>query len=666
MKYLGWTLLAVLLLGPQFLAAQRRAVILDHKDRVRITPLSTVNSRYRETNLSITPDGKYLYFMSLRGGQAWSHKFMTYKGDSVYDGDIWYSRKVGDRWQAPRCMPYGINSAEGEDEPHISADGRTVYFQSWNSTWFYTGGPYYSARRQGSRWGPKKGLGGGITKFFHLYNATDGMSISPDERIFVVAAGRDYDGNMDLYLSRRSSRGWGKCRRMSISTPGDERSAFVAADNQTVYFASDGYQGLGGLDIYKATLNADGSIGEVINIGAPFNTPKDDYGFILTEDGNEAYFVRNGNIYFADLHEADSRIKPGVMPGGDHRLTGRVRDSASLGGVAAEVVLLDARTKRLMGQARTSEKGYYEIAVPNQAKVYDEVVKAEGYFTKRRRVTVRPASSGKTYTANFMLSREVPPAPPVAVADPESATSPSPAEPAKEEKAKEEKKDEPAVPAIAKVDPKPTSPPQEAPKPTLEAPKVDPIEQEPEDPYSFEGVAKNNLTLLLDVSASMQGSQKLPLLKDALRRMLQHMRPEDQISIIAYAGDVDIVLDGVSAAQRETITQAIEGLYSAGSTDSKGAMRKAMRLARNNYLSGGNNRIIFATDGSFDVASLYRLAGRVVNDQVVLSVFSFGRLADYKEERLMELARRGGGDYTNITHQNVDVALLKEARAVRE
>ncbi|MEM9984289.1 MAG: hypothetical protein AAF804_04275, partial [Bacteroidota bacterium] len=320
------------------LQAQRSALILDHKDKVRITPLSAVNSSARETNLSITPDGKMLYFMSLRGGQYWSQKFMTYKGDSVYDGDIWYSRKVNDHWQKPHCMPYGINSSDGEDEPHISMDGKTVYFQSWNSNWQDTGGPYYRARHERGSWRLKEGLGGGITQFFQYFSATDGMAVSPNERIFVVAAGYGYNTPMDIYISRKTSRGWTPCRLMSLSTPGDERSVFIAADNKTIYFASDGYRGMGGLDIFKATLRSDGSVGEVINIGAPFNTPGDDYGFILTADGSEAYFIRDGDIHFADLKDADERMKPTPVKV-NHVLAGTVRDSATWRGMPAEVIL---------------------------------------------------------------------------------------------------------------------------------------------------------------------------------------------------------------------------------------------------------------------------------------------------------------------------------------
>lgn len=633
------------------LLAQRHATILDHRDRIRLARVDVLNSPYRETNLSITPDGKYLYFMSLRGEQPWSHMFMTYQGDSVYDGDIWYSVKMGGNWQPPRCMPFGINSYEGEDEPNVSPDGGTVYFQSWNTFWQDTGGPYYMTRRNGSKWGPKIGLGGGITEFFHYHTATDGMSISPDGRTFVVAAGQRYDGNMDLYVSQKGRTGWSVCRRMSISTSGDERSVFIAGDGRTIYFASDGYDGFGGLDIYKVVLDEDGRFGPVINIGKPFNTAADDYGFILTADGNEAYFVRDGDILFADLKEADDRIKPGPVAI-EHVLKGTVRDSSSWRGVPAHVLVLDARTKRLVRKLNTDRSGAFEATMPNRAQVYDLVVQADAYHSKRGRVQVEQGQASQTYTANFILAPTAPPPPP----EPPVAAAPTPTNPKPEPP-------KPTAPPIASL-PKQQSELETKPLPGAKPAPVD--LPEPEDPYSFDGIAENNLTLLLDVSASMRLPGRLPLLKDALQRMLVHMRAVDRISLVTYAGEIEIKLDGVSAAEQQIIVDAIDHLSSAGSTDGKGALRKAYQLAQDHYIPTGNNRIILATDGAFDIDRLHSLAERIADDGMNLTVFSFGKLPDYRLEQLDELARLGRGNHTNITPDNADQALLKEAKAVRK
>ncbi|MEZ4826209.1 MAG: VWA domain-containing protein [Bacteroidia bacterium] len=634
---------------------ERKATILDHKDQIRIQKVTTLSSPHRETNLSITPDGQFLFFMSLRGGQPWSRSYMTFRGDSVYDGDIWYSQKVGGRWQTPRSMPYGINTGQGEDEPNISADGKTVYFQSWNTNWHLSGGPYYKARcTDGKTWGERQGLGGGITEFFRIMPATDGMTLSYDERRFIVAAGPDYDANMDIYMSKQSTYGWTYCKKLPISTPGDDRSVFLAADGKTLYFASDGYEGFGGLDIYKTTLNSDGTFGEVINVGAPFNTTRDDYGLILTADGNEAYFVRDGDIYFADLQLADERIKPDIIEY-VHTLTGTVRDSASWRGLTSEVILLDARTKRVVKKVTTNTSGKYSIELPNKSRVYDQIIVCEGYPNTRRTITTETKGFNETYPSNFLLAKtpeKTEPQPQVIVQNqPPVKENPHPAP----------EEDHDQVPVISKVDTKPR---------TIETPTVipqTPVETvEITDPYSFDGVAENNLILLLDVSASMRKPEKLPLLKDSFKKLLEHMRPEDQVSIVVYSGDAEVILDGISAARQKTISDAIENLRSGGGTKGRTALRKAYSIASRNFISGGNNRIILATDGYFEVDDLYSIAEKNASNAVYLSVFSFGKLNDDKVKQLQTLAEKGGGNYAGITAENVDLALLKEAKAVRK
>lgn len=641
-------LIAVLFACGNVAIAQKKATILDHKDRIRISRLDVLNSSARETNLSVTPDGRYLYFMSLRGGQPWSRMYMTFRGDSVYDGDIWYAQKVGGEWQRPRCLPYSINTSQGEDEPNVSADGRKVYFQSWNYIWPETGGPYYEVTRDGKNWTSQKGMGGGITEFFHNLSATDGMSISPDGKRFIVAAGPDYDDDMDLFMSRKSRYGWTYCRRLPISTRGNDRSVFIAADGKTIYFASDGYGGFGGLDIFKTTLINDTTFGEVINIGAPFNTPNDDYGFILTGDGNEAYFIRDGDIFFADLKDADPLIKPSA-PEVTLKLSGSVRDKENWEGIQAQILLLDAYTKQVVKRIETDSRGRYTIVLSNKDKLYDQIVTADGYPQSRKRLSIEKQYADKTVSSNFLLEQEKAPEPVIAEVQPPVITTPEPVKP------------EPTITQIqTRPDPaQPQNTPITQPAPVTVAPAP--------DPYSFDGVAENNLILLLDVSASMKKPEKLPLLKESLTRLLDHMRPEDQLSVIAYAGEVNVVLEGVSAANKQEILNAIENLRGGGGTKSKEALRRAYKLADDNYISGGNNRIIFATDGYFDIASLHSIVERnAENSSVYLTVFSFGKLPDDKIEELVALANIGHGNFAKINRDNVDRALLTEVKAVRK
>ncbi|TAF66017.1 MAG: hypothetical protein EAZ55_07315 [Cytophagales bacterium] len=356
--------------------------ILQHPTQIQQQYLNTLNSRYRETNLCISPDGKYLFFMSGRGGMSWSTPFYTnYKGHPEFDGDIWYSVNMGaNGWQYPRCLDASINTEMGEDEPNISPDGQTVVFQSWRNQWQYTGGPYYISQLNGAYWNQPKGLGGGITAFFldreasGLDLATDGATLSADGNIFIVAVG-PYDGNMDLYISRKNINGiWSYPTRLTASSIYNERSPFLASDGKTLYFASDGYAGWGGLDILKTTLLENNVTSEILNIGAPFNTTQDDYGFILTAAGSQAYFVRDGDIYFADVSQANEELKPSYST---LMISGIITNSTNKKGTNALVKIIDSNTKKVIAQTNSNSiTGEFALVLPtNATSIIKEVTK---------------------------------------------------------------------------------------------------------------------------------------------------------------------------------------------------------------------------------------------------------------------------------------------------
>ncbi|WP_291721831.1 OmpA family protein [Bernardetia sp.] len=360
--------------------------ILQHPDSAQIEAINVLNSKGRETNLSVTPDGKYLFFMSSRGGEAWSVRSGMYKNQVRYDGDIYFSKKDHNgNWTEAKNLK-GINSSSGEDEPFVTQDGQQVVFQSWRRNWVAEGGPYYQAKAKGNTWTGMRGLGEGINQFFRRefskYGgyATDGMSVSSDMNCFIVAAGANYNGDMDLYWSKKDSTGkWSLCEQMPISTPKDERSVFLAADNKTIYFASNGYGGFGGLDIFKAVLDENGNALEIYNIGAPFNTEKDDYGFVLTASGEAAYFVREGDIFYADLINASPEIKPSPVLLLEGNIIGCDGEP-----IDAKVSLYDENDREIsVSFTNARNKGEYVLLIPNPPKTkksYKQIIETTKGF----------------------------------------------------------------------------------------------------------------------------------------------------------------------------------------------------------------------------------------------------------------------------------------------
>lgn len=188
----------------------------------------------------------------------------------------------------------------------------------------------------------------------------------------------------------------------------------------------------------------------------------------------------------------------------------------------------------------------------------------------------------------------------------------------------------------------------------------------PPDTGVMANAAQNNLTLLLDVSGSMDQPGKLPLLKEAFLDLIQQMRPEDYISVVTYAGGVKVKVEHMSATNTQRIAKAIDKLSSGGKTNGKKGLKKAYKVALEHFIVGGNNRVILATDGSFALEDLYPIAEDMANDALFLSVFSFGKKGQRAMGRLDDLASRGQGRHYNITSQNVDQALIQEVTAIKQ
>jgi len=369
-----------LILTSTIVYSQSPPIINAENGSIKVERMDILNSSFRETNISITPNAQFLFFMSGRGGNEWSTPdYTTFNGVSEYDGDIFMSEKANGKWTAPKAIGTNINTRSGEDEPVISQDGQKVYFQSWMANWKSIGGPYYYSKLDGKHWRSKSAMGGGINQMFvdssSKISATDGMTVSPDQRTFIVAAGKDYDGNLDLFISQKKDGKWSYLKKHPTSTDQDERSVFLAADGKSLYFASSGYGGKGGLDIFKAKLHSDGSIDEIVNLGEPFNTSQDDYGFIVAGNGYEAYFVRDGDIYHADLTDADDRIKPSRTV----ILNGNIQD-ANGRPVKANVQIETADGTLITSGTTNKISGNFSVSILPTMKDYKVRISTENYF----------------------------------------------------------------------------------------------------------------------------------------------------------------------------------------------------------------------------------------------------------------------------------------------
>ncbi len=170
-----------------------------------------------------------------------------------------------------------------------------------------------------------------------------------------------------------------------------------------------------------------------------------------------------------------------------------------------------------------------------------------------------------------------------------------------------------------------------------------------------------NLVFLIDVSGSMNMDNKLPLLKKSFDMLLDNLNPDDTISIVTYANGVNTVLDGVKASDTTTIKDALDKLEAGGGTHGEGGIEMAYQVAEKNFIEGGNNRVILATDGDFNIgkssdSELSELIKEKKESGVFLSVLGYG-MGNYSDMRMETLADDGNGNYAYIDSE-------KEAKKV--
>ncbi len=188
---------------------------------------------------------------------------------------------------------------------------------------------------------------------------------------------------------------------------------------------------------------------------------------------------------------------------------------------------------------------------------------------------------------------------------------------------------------------------------------------------SLNGFATNNLIFLLDISSSMDEEDKLPLLKEAMKYLLELMREEDNITLITYSTKVEIVLTPTAATHKDTILKSIESLLTEGTSNANKGIAIAYEIAKNNYIDGGNNRIILATDGGFkvenDTKRKIKHYANKKHQKTFLSVFYFSP-KEYKHNKslLQQIANWGAGKYSYIQRDNAEETLLIEAQSVRK
>ncbi len=181
----------------------------------------------------------------------------------------------------------------------------------------------------------------------------------------------------------------------------------------------------------------------------------------------------------------------------------------------------------------------------------------------------------------------------------------------------------------------------------------------------MDNLPPSNIVFLLDVSGSMDSENKLPLLKSSIKLLVNNLRAVDKISIVVYAGAAGIVLQPTPGNDKAKILEAIDNLQAGGSTAGGAGIELAYKTAEENFMKGGNNRIILCTDGDFNVGvsnqnELEDLITKKRESGVYLTCLGFG-MGNYKDNKIETLANKGNGNYSYIDNiQEANKTLVTE------
>jgi outer membrane protein OmpA-like peptidoglycan-associated protein len=345
----------------------------------------SINSKQLEYFPTATIDGNTLVF-TRRIGQE----------------DFFISEKRKGVWSKAEPLPGNLNTEENEGAQTISQDGRMLIFTGCNMEDGEGSCDLYVSYLTKNGWGERVNIGRIInTEFWESQ-----PSLSPDKRALYFAA-RDPSGfgGSDLFVSYLQPNGqWGTPRNMGpeVNTSADESCPFIHPDNQTFYFTSNGHPGYGGTDLYFMRKKDDGSWEKPQNLGYPVNTIDDEGSLMIAGDGKTAYYASDGNDSRGGLDLYSFELPEHARPYKTLWVKGNVFDAKTKQGLPSAVELINFSSAQTISKVQTDEEGNYLITLP-VGKDYAFNVNRKGYLFYSENFFLKTSGNDTTYTVNIPL-----------------------------------------------------------------------------------------------------------------------------------------------------------------------------------------------------------------------------------------------------------------------
>lgn len=317
------------------------------------------------------------------------------------DEDFYIADRDSLQWQTSRDMGEPVNTAFNEGAQNISQDGEMLVFTGCDFPNGRGSCDIYYAIKTPKGWQAPKNIGPAINT-----EAWESQPcLSPDKQTLYFAR-QTQDAGADIFMSVRNAAGqWMPAERLGpqINTRGRETTPFLHADGQTLFFASDGHPGFGGLDIFYSRKQADGSWGPAVNLGYPINTIEEEGSLTVAADGKTAYYASDRSdskgsldIYSFELYES-ARPMPTLY------LKGYVFDVKTNQRLTASLDLVDLQTKLPVATIRSNDNGDYLVPLPT-GKDYAFSVNRKGYLFYSENFSLKEAQNGQPFEKNIPLT----------------------------------------------------------------------------------------------------------------------------------------------------------------------------------------------------------------------------------------------------------------------
>lgn len=361
-----------------------------------------INSEYPDYGPYVDRDEDVMIFTSRRPQGNTNQDVFE---DNFYYEDIFISKKQGSDWEPAFNISSNINTAFFESSLVLSGDGNYLYLYLDKNM----GDIYLSRKISEGVWSTPEPVPGNV----NTASKETSISISQDNKVIFIASDRaGTNGGIDIFYSVKDRKGiWSEVINLGpqINTPLDDDFPFISEDGKTLYFSSQGHDGMGGFDIYKTVYDSARSTWITpVNIGYPINTPDNDISFVTTKKGSRGFFssVREGGYGYQDIYEFEIPVEiqqvdethtevvkpvvveqPEVKEKQPTRLVLQVKDdSGNL--MSANVKVRNHTQKFLVGINETST-GMYTVVLNNEDPVeYQLSAEKDGYMFYNQKVEI--------------------------------------------------------------------------------------------------------------------------------------------------------------------------------------------------------------------------------------------------------------------------------------